>query len=147
MTLEHSGTRRPIILGTTPNIVSTEAKQEDGTQPHMHTTHQALSRTATRLAVIGLPLLVAATGPVAAQGGMMGGGYAGGMGGGFLGGGMLLWPLLLIGLLLALVYGVGQRDEGTDRAVTELRARYARGELSDDEFESRRATLGRTGDK
>lgn len=97
--------------------------------------------------MIGLPLLVAATGSVAAQGGMMGGGYAGGMGGGFFGGGMLLWPLLLIGLLLALVYGVGQRDEATDRALTELRARYARGELSDDEFESRRATLGRTGDK
>jgi putative membrane protein len=68
----------------------------------------------------------------------------GGLGGfGMLGGGMLLWPLLLIGLVLLLVYGAdrGNRTDNADSPLEELRVRYARGDLSDEEFEARRATL------
>ncbi|AUV84373.1 hypothetical protein C2R22_22790 (plasmid) [Salinigranum rubrum] len=110
-----------------------------------------LRRNGLKIAVVAVPLLVGASGTAAAHGGgygggMMGSGWSGigGLGGfGMLGGGMLLWSLLLIGLVLALVYGVG-RGNGTDRgdtALAELRERYARGELSDEEFESRRASL------
>ena len=114
------------------------------------TTH--LGRTARRLALLAVPLLVAATGTAAAHGsgsyggGMMGGGW-GGMGGlggfGMLGGGMFLWPLLLIGLILLFVYGTNREEpaSGPDTALAELRERYARGELSDEEFENRRASL------
>ncbi|AWB27604.1 SHOCT domain-containing protein [Halococcoides cellulosivorans] len=107
------------------------------------TTH--LERTARRLVIVAVPLVVA-TGTAMAHsggsGGMMGG--WGGMGGlGLLGGGMLLWPLVLVGIVLLAVYAGnrGGRTDGTDRARSELRDRYARGELSDDEFESRRRTL------
>ena len=114
------------------------------------TTH--LGRTARRLALLAVSLLVAATGTAAAHGsgsyggGMMGGGW-GGMGGlggfGMLGGGMFLWPLLLIGLILLLVYGTNREGQssGPDTALDELRERYARGELSDEEFENRRFSL------
>jgi putative membrane protein len=62
-----------------------------------------------------------------------------------LGGGMFLWPLLLIGLVLLLVYGVGNRDRSDDtdqaQAIETLRERYARGELSEDEYGDRLRTL------
>lgn len=67
------------------------------------------------------------------------GGLWGGMTGlGVFGGGMFLWPLVLL-----LVYGTnrGSQLSGEDTALIELRERYARGELSDEEFEARRATL------
>lgn len=108
--------------------------------------------TGVKLAVVGIPLLVGASGTVAAHGGggigggMMGGGW-GGMGGlgglGLFGGGMFLWPLLLIGLVLAVVYGVGNRGrtDQPDRVLTELRERYARGDLSDEEFEARKTSF------
>ncbi|WP_311173348.1 SHOCT domain-containing protein [Halobellus ordinarius] len=108
--------------------------------------------TARRLTILAVPLLVAATGTAAAHGsgsyggGMMGGGW-GGMGGlggfGMLGGGMFLWPLLLIGLILLFVYGTNREEQTskTDTALAELRERYARGELSDEEFENRRSSL------
>lgn len=82
----------------------------------------------------------------------MGGGGGWGMGGGLLGGDMFLWPLLLVGLVAVLVYalsdgGTATKDRRsgreTDRAMAELRERYARGELSDEEFEQRRRTLER----
>ncbi|MDS0478145.1 SHOCT domain-containing protein [Natrinema sp. 1APR25-10V2] len=102
------------------------------------TTH--LGRTARRLALLSVPLLVAATGTAAAHGG----GMMGGLGGfGMLGGGMFLWPLLLIGLVLLLMYGTNREESasGPDTALAELRERYARGELSDEEFENRRSSL------
>jgi putative membrane protein len=111
-----------------------------------------LGRTAHRLAIFAVPLLVATTGTAAAHGsgsyggGMMGGGW-GGMGGlggfGMLGGGMFLWPLLLIGLVLLFVYGTNleESSSGPDSALAELRERYARGEFSDEEFEARRSSL------
>jgi putative membrane protein len=111
-----------------------------------------IGHTARRLTILAVPLLVAATGTAAAHGsgsyggGMMGGGW-GGMGGlggfGMLGGGMFLWPLLLIGLILLFVYGTNRQESASepDTALAELRERYARGELSDEEFENRRSSL------
>lgn len=94
-------------------------------------------------------------GPYACQGGwstgVMGGGYGGMMGGGggwgmggsgFWGLGFL-WPLLLIGIALAVGYVLVTRSAGSrdDRALEVLRERYARGELSDEEYASRREAL------
>jgi len=88
----------------------------------------------------------------------MAGGSGWGMGTGVLGGGMLLWPLLLLGLIALAVYALGNRGGGTtdrrtgfaddrrtprrsDPALADLRERYARGELSEEEFERKRRTL------
>ncbi|ELZ28985.1 hypothetical protein C474_13824 [Halogeometricum pallidum JCM 14848] len=61
------------------------------------TTH--LGRTARRLAIFAIPLLVAATGTAAAYGGgSYGGGMMGGSGWGLFGGAMGLWGLLWMGL-------------------------------------------------
>lgn len=84
------------------------------------------------LLVVGAIVLL----PLLFGGGMMGG-Y------GMMGGGMFLWPVLLIVLVLVLVLGIGDGVAATssDDAMTVLRERYARGELSDEEFEERRRTL------
>lgn len=108
-----------------------------------------LGRTARRLTILAIPLLVAATGTATAHSGSYGGGMMGG-GWGLFGGTMGLWGLLWMGLLLALplylVYAiVRRRDNGTDdRPLSVLRERYARGELSDEEFETRRHVLDRS---
>ena len=113
------------------------------------TTH--LGRTARRLALLAVPLLVAATGTAAAHGG---GSYGGGMMGGdwgLFGGAMGLWGLLWMGLLIAvplyLVYALLNRGSGgtEEQSLSVLRERYARGELSDDEFDRQRKQLERTG--
>jgi putative membrane protein len=137
----------------------------------MNTLHRTGRRIGLHSIAIGLPLLVGATGTAAASGsngiagtigcwgtnlggswGMAGGGGWGMGGGGLFGGGMFLWPLLLVGLVAVLVYALsdnenptsdGRRGRETDRAMAELRERYARGELSDEEFEQRRRTLDR----
>ena len=109
-------------------------------------------RTARRFTILASFILVAATSTAAAQssggyggGGMMGGGW------GLFGGVMGLWGLLWMGLLIAvplyLVFGLSRRGaDGTDeRSLSILRERYARGELSDDEFERRREQLERAG--
>lgn len=85
-------------------------------------------------------------GVVTAQGGGMGGGMSGGMGG------VSWWPLLWLLVILAVVglavvavldrgdaSGTERRD--SDDALATLRTRYARGELSEEEFEERRARL------
>lgn len=71
------------------------------------------------------------------------------MGGGGFGLGFL-WPLLLLGGFVALVYwlvGNGGRTvrevTGSDQALDFLRERYARGEITEDEFEQRRQRLER----
>ena len=113
------------------------------------TTH--IGRTARRLAIIAVPLLVAATGTAAAHGG---GSYGGGMmggGWGLFGGAMglwgLLWMALIIGLPIYIGYALLNRgSDGNDaQSLSVLRERYARGELSDDEFDRRRKQLERTG--
>ena len=85
--------------------------------------------------------------------GMMGWGWGGGMGGTALsplwGVGMLLvWLLVLVGVGYALYRGVSRIDttHTGDRALDELRLAYARGDLSDQEFEERRERL-RSGDE
>ncbi|MGB9965740.1 SHOCT domain-containing protein [Halobacterium sp. CBA1126] len=88
----------------------------------------------------------AASGIATAQ---MGGGH-GGMGGGM--GGFTLWPFVWSVVLLSVVaivaYGVFvhgrasvEEQNQTDAALSTLRSRYARGELSEEEFEERRRRL------
>lgn len=81
--------------------------------------------------------------------GMMGG--MGGMGGGMVGGSppawgvgmMLVWLVVLLGVGYLVYRGLaGRTDAGPgDSALEELRVAYARGELTDEEFEQRRARL------
>lgn len=108
---------------------------------------ETFGRYARRVTVFGA-LLVAATATVSAQ--PHGGGDGGAMGGwGAFGGWMFLWPVVLIGLLALLVFWAGSRPRSErtdspdrpDRALEELRERYARGDLSDEEFERRRRNL------
>ena len=73
-------------------------------------------------------------------GGMMGAGW------GMFGGGMFVWPLLVLGLIaLAIYWGASQNKDSNaeqpDPARAELRERYARGEINDEEFEDRLQTL------
>jgi putative membrane protein len=92
------------------------------------------------------------TGGYAGHGGMMGG-YGGAMGGygagfGFLGPLVpLLVMLLLVGGLVALGQATlgekGSSLAGSPDAIAELRSAYARGELTEEEFETRLARLRR----
>ena len=114
------------------------------------TTH--LGRTARRLPILSVPLLVAATGTAAAHSsGSYGGGMMGGSSWGLFGGAMGLWGLLWMGLLIAVPLYIGyallNRGSGgnNEQSLSILRERYARGELSDDEFDRRRKQLERTG--
>jgi putative membrane protein len=85
---------------------------------------------------------------VAPMMGMMGWGMSGGVGGaGFsplwgLGMG-LLWLFVVLGVGYLLYRGANASGPvgGSDPALTELRVAYARGELSDEEFEQRRHRL------
>lgn len=94
---------------------------------------------------VGSVLLIAFTGVATAQhGGGMGG--TGGMGG--FGWWPFLWALILLSVVLVIGYGVYARgrppaDERTrtDTALSTLRSRYARGEISEEEFEERRRRL------
>jgi putative membrane protein len=56
----------------------------------------------------------------------------------------LLWMVALVAIPVAVIYWlVGGRpdEEAGDGALTVLRERYARGEIDDEEYETRRATL------
>lgn len=107
-----------------------------------------LGRTTRRIAILAVPLLIVATGTAAAHGG---GGYGGGMmgsgGWGVFSGGMGLWSFFWMGLLIVvplyLVYSLlnGDSERSDSRPLSVLRERYARGELSDEEFERRRKQL------
>lgn len=94
----------------------------------------------------GITLLVTATGSVAAQQGTNG--YGGMMndGWGMFGGWGFLWLLVFVGLVALVVSAVSGSDqsrngEQPNRALAELRERYARGEINEEEFEKRRRTL------
>lgn len=107
-------------------------------------------RTARRTATVAVPLLATATGTAAAHGGGgTGGGMMDGGGWGVVGGTMVLWGLLWMGLLVALPLLLGYaflvRGSGAsaDRPFALLRERYARGELSEEEYERRREHLQR----
>ena len=78
-------------------------------------------------------------------GGMWGGGMWGnGTAPGWLvlvGVGMQLLVLAVVALLGYLVYRALTGRDGTDRALEELRLAYARGDLSDEEYQARRDAL------
>jgi putative membrane protein len=98
--------------------------------------------------VVGIVGVASSIGVAAAQ---HGGGDAGGMGGGMGGFGWwpLMWSLILLSVLVVVGYGVvshGRRSanehvHSDDDALSTLRTRYARGELSEEEFEERRRKL------
>jgi putative membrane protein len=82
--------------------------------------------------------------------GMMGWWWGGGMAGGL----SPLWGIAVMLLFLAVVVGVGYllyrglvggigTSVASDSALEELRLAYARGDISDEEFEERRAKLSR----
>jgi len=106
------------------------------------------SRTARSIgtAVAALAVLAPLAMPAAAQHGT--GAMGGGGGVGWFGLGPLLW-IVVIGAIVALVGGYARPSanteprSGTDGALAALRERYARGELSDEEFERRRQRLQR----
>ncbi|WP_254767492.1 MULTISPECIES: SHOCT domain-containing protein [Natrialbaceae] len=82
--------------------------------------------------------------------GMMGWWWGGGMAGGLSPlwgiGMMLVWLVVLVGIGYLLYRGLVGRvgpSMSSDRALEELRVAYARGDLSDEEFEERRAKLRR----
>lgn len=113
---------------------------------HTHT----LGRTARRTTILAIPLLVGATGTAIAHGsgsygGMMGSGW--GLSGGLMGVWGLLWMGLLVAIPLFFIYSLLERgsDGSDERSLSVLRERYARGELTDDEFERRRERLERSG--
>ena len=92
----------------------------------------------------------------AGHGGMMGG-YGGAMGGYGAGFGFLgpLVPLLVILLVVGGLVALGQASlsekgsslAGSPDAIAELRSAYARGELTEEEFETRLARLRRDDDR
>ena len=107
---------------------------------------QSAGRIGQKVLVAGITLLLGTTGTALAQQGS--GAYGGGMmdsGWGMLGGWGFLWLLLLVGVVVLVVSVISgnERTEGKqpDQADEELRKQYARGELSDEEFERRRQTL------
>jgi putative membrane protein len=76
-------------------------------------------------------------------GGMMGGRYAGNFSPWWGLGMTLIWLIILLGIGYALYRPLVRTSPSkTDSALEELRLAYARGELSDDEFETRRKLLG-----
>ncbi|MFB6114092.1 MAG: SHOCT domain-containing protein [Halodesulfurarchaeum sp.] len=102
-------------------------------------------------AIIVLPVLVMVFGGMMGYAGMMG--YSGMMGGyGTTGGWFpifgglvpLLFLVVLVGGGYLLLRGGTETDSAEDPAMEELRLAYARGDLSDEEFENRRETLKRS---
>ncbi|WP_135820847.1 SHOCT domain-containing protein [Halostella litorea] len=104
------------------------------------------------LIVVGALLVL----PLAGMGGMMGtgagpmmGGWGSGMGGAAPGWMLLfgvLMQLLFLGALVGagyLVYRALTGADGDDPAVEELRLAYARGDLTDEEYDQRRDALER----
>jgi len=101
-------------------------------------------------ALVVLPALVMGSGMMG-FGSMMGAWEHGMWGGGAMPGWMLLVGVLMQLLFLAAIVGAGYllyraaagSDGDDDRALEELRVAYARGELSDEEYEQRRDALER----
>jgi uncharacterized membrane protein len=53
---------------------------------------------------------------------------------------MAIWIVALVAMVWLIVHGTGNRPPGED-ALAILRARFARGEVSQDEYERARSTL------
>ncbi|WP_306043807.1 SHOCT domain-containing protein [Mameliella sp. MMSF_3455] len=99
-----------------------------------------------RQILIALGVAMAAAGHAVADAGdgMMKGTGMGGYGFGFGGFGMLLfWGLVIAAVALAVMRLSGRGDTGTavPDALEELRLRYARGEIDEEEFQQRKAAL------
>ncbi len=80
--------------------------------------------------------------------GMMGPGMMGGFGMGFLGPvvmivfwGLIIWAVVALVRGNGSCCGAGHSDHGTDSAMEVLKRRYARGEISKDEFEDKKKDL------
>lgn len=81
-------------------------------------------------------------GGMGGYGGMMGGPYGGSGGFGLVGFGLqLVFLLAVLGGGYVLVRRLLNQRESQDSALEELRIAYARGDLSDEEFETRRSKL------
>lgn len=121
--------------GVIPNRMSSKRTPETG--------------RSVRIALLAGAVLLLAARPVAATTGTVGmmGGYGGG-GFGMIGFGFL-WPLLLLGGIAFVVYRAadggseGSMGNSSDPALETLRERYARGELTEEQFEQRRRRLNR----
>ncbi|WP_245883190.1 SHOCT domain-containing protein [Halalkaliarchaeum desulfuricum] len=114
---------------------------------------QSAARTGRTVLVVSLTLLIGATGSAVAQVGS--GAYGGGMmndgwGWGLFGGWGFLWLLLLVGIaafvvsvMVSVISGSERAQDGNqpDQGYEVLRKQYARGNLSDEEFERRRGKL------
>lgn len=118
------------------------------------TTNQTLWIVLIVLAILILaPLLwrILAFPMMGMGGGMMGGMWGGGMGGGFGGSGVSpIWSLVMLLVWVVILVGggyvvyrwlSGTRGIGSDPALEELRLAYARGDISEEEFEQRRSKL------
>ena len=77
------------------------------------------------------------------QFGMMGGSSYGMMGGGYWILGLIFWILVIIGLALLIKYLLeGSRGKrGEESALEILKKKYARGEISKEEFEEKKKDL------
>ncbi|WP_256392710.1 SHOCT domain-containing protein [Natronoarchaeum rubrum] len=101
-------------------------------------------------ALVVFPMIVMGGGMMG-FGSMMGAWEHGMWGGGAMPGWMLLVGVLMQLLFLAAIVGAGYllyravagSDDDADRALEELRVAYARGELTDEEYEQRRDALER----
>jgi putative membrane protein len=75
------------------------------------------------------------------QFGMMDG-YGYGMGGGYWILGLIFWILVIIGVVLLIKYlWEGSRARGEESALEILKKKYARGEISKEEFEEKKKDL------
>ncbi|MFC6835041.1 SHOCT domain-containing protein [Halomarina ordinaria] len=95
-------------------------------------------------ALLVLPMVMMGTGTMSAGGPMMGGGY--GTAPGWLSAVAVGAQLLVLSLLVALAvlaYRATVARPRVDPAVEELRRAYARGDLSDEEYDRRRERLTR----
>ncbi len=56
---------------------------------------------------------------------------------------VLFWGLIIVGVVIAIRWLVGQgKDTRTDSALEILRQRYARGEINKEEFEAKKKDIG-----
>lgn len=119
-----------------------------------------MSKNTTDSSLVAILLVLAALvvlPAVVMRGGMMGfGPMMGAWEHGMWGGGTMPGWMLLVGVLMQLLFlaaivvagyllyrAVAGSDDDADRALEELRVAYARGELSDEEYEQRRDALER----
>lgn len=107
-------------------------------------------------AVVIVPMFAMGFG-ILGVGPMMGGAWDGHMGDGHMwGGGAMPGWMFILGIVLQLLFlaaiiggaylifrDVDRNESDTDQALEELRMAYARGQLTDDEYEHRRETLDR----